>query len=513
MDITTDFGSVILGSNPSRCTTILINMFNLPLKVKELALLFHSHNYELFLVGGSVRDLLMNKEPKDYDFTTNVSPETIIELAEEVGIKAVYTNTFGTVTYVFEEEPLLSPLREFQITPYRSESVYSDGRHPDTITWANTVEEDLSRRDFTINAIGYNMATDTLIDPFNGQSDILSRTLSAVGDPDTRFKEDYLRILRLIRFTASLDFVISRETHAAVLPLVAFLKDLSGERIRDEFFKMIESNNPENAMNVLCETGALEVLFPEIFEGVGCDQSRSHIYDVFTHCVKALQNAADNHFPLHVRLAALLHDVGKPRTKRYDPAQKLYTFYGHEVVGAKMSDKILKRLKAPLETHEKVVTLVRYHMFLSDTEKVTHSAARRLVRNVGIELIWDLINIRKCDRKGMGKTEEPIRLRQFEVMIEEVIRDPVSVKQLAINGHHLMNTLSIKPGPRIGWTLLALLEEVIEDPSKNTLEYLLERAGGLARETDQNLRKLGEEGREAKDQKDEEERNIIKKVS
>lgn len=487
-------------------------MFTLPQKIKELALLFHAHNYELFLVGGSVRDLLMGKNPKDWDLTTNVSPETLLELAESVGIRAVYTNTFGTVSYVFEDEPLDSPLREAQITPFRTESAYEDGRHPTAVTWAQTIEEDLSRRDFTINAIAYNIANDTLVDPFNGQQDIEDKILRTVGNPTERFTEDYLRILRLFRFSATLSFTISRETYEAIPPLVPNIAHLSQERIRDEFFKMIMSPTPEKVLHHLRETGILEIFLPELIEGYMCDQSRSHIYDVFTHNVKALQNAADNNFVLHVRLAALFHDIGKPRTKRFDPAQNLFTFYGHEVVGAKMSNKILLRLKAPLDLVDTVTKLVRYHMFLSDTEKVTHSAARRLVRNVGKELIWDLIDVRKCDRKGMGKSEEPVRLRQFEVLIEEVIRDPISVAQLVIGGDDLMNTLKMKPGKRFGWILHGLLEEVIEDPSRNIKEYLLQRAGEMDQLSDPELQKIGEQGKETKEIADQKERDSIKEA-
>ncbi|NVN97007.1 HD domain-containing protein, partial [Candidatus Nomurabacteria bacterium] len=290
----------------------------------------------------------------------------------------------------------------------------------------------------------------------------------------------------------------------AIVDNSSLIKNISLERIRDEFTKIIESSNPVAGMGLLQKLGLLKYIIPELEEGIGCDQKGAHIYDVWEHLLHALDHAAQKGWPLEVRLAALFHDIGKPRSRRVG-TKKEYTFYGHEVIGARITKQIMERLKYPKKTSDLVNKLVRGHMFFSDTEMITLSAVRRVVANVGKEHIWDLMNVRECDRVGMKKKETPYRLRKYHAMIEEVLRDPISVGQLAINGKYMMEMLHMKPGPRMGWILSALLEEVLDDPKKNTKEHLGELVVSLDILGDDELRTLGERGKEKKEELEKEE--------
>ena len=281
------------------------------------------------------------------------------------------------------------------------------------------------------------------------------------------------------------------------------LKNISQERIRDEFNKIIESSNPAQGIALLQKIGLLKYITPELEEGIGCEQGGEHKYDVFMHCLEAFNHASKKGCSLEVRLAALFHDIGKPRSRRAGTKKK-YTFYGHEVIGAKMVKQIMERLKYPNKTTDLVVSLVRNHMFFSDTETITLSAVRRIVQKVGKEHIWELMDVRECDRVGMKKAEAPYRLRKYHAMIEEVLHDPISVGQLAVDGEILIKELHMKPGPRMGWILSALLEEVLDDPTKNTKEHLLELAKSLDVLGDDELKTLGERGKEKKEKLEEE---------
>ncbi len=295
----------------------------------------------------------------------------------------------------------------------------------------------------------------------------------------------------------------------AVIRHADLIAKVSAERVRDEFEKIIMSPEPAVGVGMLQKFGLLKHIIPELEEGIGCEQKGEHIYDVYEHLLHALQHAAEKGWPLEVRLAALFHDIGKPRTRRWDGTKAggkgKYTFYGHEVVGAKMAVKIMDRMKFPRKTADMVARLVRQHMFFSDTEAITLSAVRRVVAKVGKENIWTLMEVRECDRVGMKKKEAPYRLRKYHAMIEEVLRDPISVGQLAVDGGILMNELGMKPGPRMGWILHALLEEVLDDPAKNTRAYLDVRVGELEQLSDADLRTFGEKAKEAKEAAEEEE--------
>jgi poly(A) polymerase/tRNA nucleotidyltransferase (CCA-adding enzyme) len=466
--------------------------------------------FECYLVGGCVRDLIIGREVKDWDLTTNAKPEEIQSIFPE--LKTVYENSFGTVTVVNipanqEDRDVSSETskEEVQITTYRSEAGYSDNRRPDSVSYETRLEKDLERRDFTINAIAYDPIKGDIKDIFDGLKDIKDKVIRCVLDADTRFSEDALRIMRAIRFSTVLDFSIEPTTMKALTEKASSIKGISMERVRDEFIKIIESKNPAFGISLLQRVGVLSHIIPELEEGIGCEQKGAHIYDVYEHLLHALQHAADKGFPLEIRLSALFHDIGKPATRRYDAKKDKYTFFGHEVVGARMTKKILERLRVPRETADLVVSMVRNHMFFSDTEQITLSAVRRVIQKVQPEHIWELMQVREADRVGMKKVEAPYRLRKYHAMIEEALRDPISVGQLAIDGNYLMNDLGMKPGPRMGWILHALLEEVLEDPSLNTVEKLTERVKDLNELEDKDLKTLGEKGKREKELADEEE--------
>ncbi|MBP6865966.1 MAG: HD domain-containing protein [Candidatus Pacebacteria bacterium] len=513
----------------------------IPKDVTHVTSVLEDAGFEAYMVGGSVRDLLMGRDPKDWDITTNATPEQIIPLFE----KTVYENTFGTVGVclpvphetnkesvsretsdilvthetkgkvspettqkvpheTIHDVPRVTP--EYlivEVTPYRIEAKYSDFRHPDEVKFSDKLEDDLKRRDFTVNAMALD-SKGNLTDIYKGQEDIKDKVLRTVGEPDDRFGEDALRMLRAVRFACQLGFSISHETSESILKNCDLLKKISTERIRDEFEKIIMSESPASGVLMLQKFGLLKHIIPELEEGIKCEQGGAHIYDVWDHLLMALQHAADKKWPLEIRIAALFHDIGKPRTRR-PGERKAYTFYGHEVVGARMARKIMDRLKFPKKESELVETLVRMHMFFSDTEQITLSAVRRIITRVGKENIWLLMNIRECDRVGMKKKEAPYRLRKYFAMVEQALRDPISVKQLKIDGNYLMNTLHMKPGPRMGWVLNALLEEVLEDPEKNEIEYLKNKVSELEKLDDSDLKNLGEKGKEAKEELEDQE--------
>lgn len=475
-------------------------ILKIPKEVSHVTEILEQAGFESYLVGGCVRDLLMNKEPKDWDIATKAKPDQIIGLFD----KTVYENAFGTVI-VIQEDVSQETLRQIEVTPYRTEAKYSDFRHPDEVKFSDNVEDDLKRRDFTINAMAYRNGK--LIDLFDGLKDIENKTLRTVGNPDERFGEDALRMLRAVRISLELDFSIAHETSSSILENADLIKKISSERIRDEFLKIINSQNGSGGLVMLTKFGLLKNIIGELEEGVGCMQSGEHIYDVWEHSLRALQHAGDKNWPLEIRLAALFHDIGKPRSRREEKrlTKKKYTFYGHEVIGARMTKKIMERLKFPKKETELVEKLVRYHMFFSDTELITLSAVRRIITKIGKENIWLLMNLRECDRVGTNKKETSYRLRKYHAMIEEALRDPTSVGMLKINGEFMMKELGIKPGPRMGHILNALLEEVLDDPTKNTVEHLSELTKSLNMLDNPELKTLGECGKEKKEELEEKE--------
>lgn len=465
---------------------------HIPPEVLGVTQKLQSAGFEAWIVGGCVRDLLLAREPKDWDITTNATPEQIQATFEHT----YYTNEFGTVGVV-NDATNDERLKVVEVTPYRLEGRYSDARRPDSVIFSQRIEDDLKRRDFTVNALAYDPAQGHMLDLYDGIKDITEGVLRAVGEPHDRFGEDALRILRAVRISAELDLSIESKTKEAMAAQVEQLGKISKERIRDEFMRTLMSEKPMKALILSHGLGILPYMVPELEQAVGVEQNQAHSYDVFEHSLRALQHAADKGWPLEVRLAALLHDIGKPKSRRFADDKHDWTFHGHEVVGAKMTKKILEHLKFSRETVEKVAVLVRWHMFFSDPDKITLSAVRRIVANVGKENIWDLINLRICDRIGTGRPkEQPFRLRKYQAMIEQALRDPISVGMLKIDGKRLMEVSGEKPGPRLGWMLHALLEEVLDNPQKNTEIYLEARSLELTKLSDKELCALGVEGKE-----------------
>jgi putative nucleotidyltransferase with HDIG domain len=333
--------------------------------------------------------------------------------------------------------------------------------------------------------------------------DLAAKRLKTVGDAHERFNEDALRMMRAVRLAAELGFVIDGATMTAISENSQLLKRISIERVTAEFIRIINSPEAMQGMVFLEKLGLLEHFVPEFKEGIGCEQGGIHAYDVFEHLLRTLQAAADKDYPSEVRIAALFHDIGKPATRRTGGKNKLYTFFGHEVVGARMTKSILERLKLPRETIDDVVNLVRWHMFFSDPELITLAAVRRTIVRIGEEHIEDLLNLRVCDRIGTGRPkEQPFRFRKYKAMVDEALRDPISVKMLKVNGDRIMEMTDEKPGKRLGYVLNALLEEALEDSSKNTASYMENRALELLQLPDESLIALSEAGKRKQAEKE-----------
>ncbi len=472
--------------------------FPVPSEVSQVTLALGSAGFKAYLVGGCVRDILLNRTPKDWDITTDATPEQIIATFPHT----FYENKFGTVGVV-NETTTDERLKIVEVTPFRTESEYSDKRRPDSVLFSKNIEDDLKRRDFTINSLALGF-TGNIVDLFDGQKDLENKVIRTVGDPHERLSEDALRIMRAIRISAELGFTIEKETFIALKTHAPLLAHIAKERIRDEFIRIVMSDKPMDALIMCRELGIIPFIAKELEESYGIEQNQAHSYDVWEHLIRTVQHAADKQYPLEIRIASLFHDIGKPATRRFSRETNQYTFYGHEVVGAKMTEKILRNLNFPVKTIENVVKLVRWHMFFSDTEQITLSAVRRMVANVGKDHIWDLMNVRICDRIGTGRPKEsPYRLRKYRSMIEEALRDPVSVAMLKINGNKIMEVTGMGPNPKIGLVLNALLEEVLEDPKLNTAEYLEEKAKKLVAIDEVELRKLAALGKDKKAELDE----------
>jgi poly(A) polymerase/tRNA nucleotidyltransferase (CCA-adding enzyme) len=465
--------------------------FAIPTEVQVVAKTLEDAGYDAYLVGGCVRDLVLGHIPKDWDITTNAHPPDI----QKLFVETFYENEYGTVGVVTESDD--PRLKVVEVTPYREEGEYSNARHPDEVRFGVSLSKDLTRRDFTVNALAYRIKSGDLVDEHGGKADLEKRIIRAVGDPDKRFKEDALRMMRAVRFTAQLGFALEQGTAEAISRDADNLKHISRERIRDELIKIVSTKEPMTAIVTLQRLGLLRHIAPDLERGIGVAQNQAHRFDVYEHLLRACQHAADKEWDTTVRIAALFHDVSKPETRRWSDEKRDWTFHGHEVVGAKVVKRIMRDLKFPEEITQKVVALVRWHMFFSDPDKVSMSAVRRIITNVGRENIWDLLNLRICDRIGTGRPkEQPFRLRKYMSMVEQALRDPVTVGMLALDGTGLMKDTGERPGPRIGFMLHALLEEVLEDPKRNTKAYLTDRAQELKKLTDQQLRQMGDSGKE-----------------
>ncbi len=495
--------------------------FEIPPEVRAIMDGLTKAGYEAYIVGGCVRDLIMDKTPKDWDVTTNAKPEEVQKIfssPEGEPWHSFYENDFGTVGVVTgSETPTLAVI---EVTTYRSETGYSDKRRPDEVRFVATLQEDLKRRDFTMNAVALSVSEKAkvpsevegrlqFIDPYGGQEDIKNKIIKAVGDAEERFAEDALRMMRAVRFGATLGFAIEDRTHEEIKAHSHNIKHVSQERVRDEFSKLINGAWADRGIELLRETNLLDYVVPELLEGVGVTQNLHHIYSVWEHNVRSLAYTVEKNYSVDVRLAALFHDIGKPRSKRGEGYNS--TFYGHEVIGARMAKEVLKRLKFPQEMTEKISKLVRYHMFYYLPEEVTESSVRRLVANIGKENVEDLLKLREADRIGSGTPKAiPYKLRHLKFMIDKVARDPISPKMLKVDGNDIMKLLEIPPGPKVGMIMNALMEEVLDDPTRNTREYLETESLKLKTLSEEELKKLSQQGKEKSKEMEDEEVDKIK---
>lgn len=442
-------------------------MIHLPKNVSDFFLIFTNKGFQIYLVGGAIRDLILKKKPvelgENWDFATNATPEGILKLFP----KGIYNNKYGTVLIPFEKSVM------FEITPFRKEADYKDLRHPEKIEWAKTIEEDLSRRDFTINAIAFDGKK--LVDPYQGQKHLQEKLIVAVGDPDKRFSEDALRLMRAVRFASELGFLLENKTRLSVQKNASLITKISWERIRDELFKILASPNPTEGILFMRSLGLLTFILPELdlcFLIPQKSPKRHHIYDVGTHLVMSLKHCPSK--DVITRLSTLLHDVGKSETFWRDEKTGLITFHNHEVVGTQMASKIADRLRLSHEQKQKLVTLVKFHQF-TVTELQTDKAVRRFIRNVGKEYLDDILDLRYADRVGSGAKPTSWRFELFKKRLNEVQKEPFKISDLKIDGHDVMKILNLKPGKKVGQVLQSIFNDVEEGIVKNERDILLKK--------------------------------------
>jgi putative nucleotidyltransferase with HDIG domain len=435
----------------------------IPAEVREVLDRLRAAGKQAYLVGGCVRDLLAGGRAEDFDVATDARPEEVQRLfprTAPTGIK------HGTVT-------VLGRGGQYEVTTFRRDGAYGDARHPDEVSFAATLEEDLSRRDFTFNALAYDPGRELLVDPYGGAADFERGVVRAVGDARERFQEDGLRPLRAVRLAARFEFELDAATFDAIPASLDRVRLVAAERVRDELLKMLATApRPSYGFELMRRTGLLEQVLPELLEGYGVTQNEFHAYDIYDHALYTC-DAAPAEKPL-VRLAALLHDVGKARTRVVREGR--VTFYNHQAVGKRMAAGILERLRFSKRDRDHVLHLVYHHMF-GYTAAWTDAAVRRFIRKVGEENIADLFDLRIADWFGNGLNRGfPGYLRKLHRRIDEAIaRDEAfTVKDLAVDGHDVMAVLSLRPGPAIGDALEYLLERVLADPTLNDAERLRE---------------------------------------
>jgi len=416
--------------------------------------------YEAYLVGGAIRDILLDNEIYDYDITTNAIPEKIIELFDnvvETGLK------HGTVTVVKDNF-------DIEVTTYRKDGEYKDFRRPETVEYSKTIAQDLKRRDFTINALAYNPINDDFIDLFNGINDLENKVINAINNPIDRFNEDALRMMRAIRFTVKLGFNIKEDVFEAIKSLNENIKNVSIERVNDEFTKILLSKTPARGIRLLETSGLLQHFIPELVACKGVEQNKYHVYDVYEHILHAVDNSKND---LIVRLSVLFHDIAKPNTRRMIRGNA--TFYNHEVIGSDIVEEILKRLKYPNNIVKTVKHLVRNHMF-NYTSEWRDGTIRKFINKVGVESLDYLLDIRIADASaGNPDHKNTLYLEFFDKMKTMTSnQDVFTIKDLAITGEDVMKELNIKPSKTVGEYLNRALNYVMENPENNEKGVLLE---------------------------------------
>jgi tRNA nucleotidyltransferase (CCA-adding enzyme) len=419
--------------------------------------------HRAWVVGGSLRDLLLGLEVGDWDIATSARPEQVRQVFKRViptGIE------HGTVT-------VLHGGGQYEVTTLRGETTYSDGRRPDHIFFVDDIESDLARRDFTINAIAYDPLDGVTTDPFHGLEDLERQVIRAVGDPVQRFREDGLRVLRAARFVATLEFDLDPPTEQAIRPTLDTFRKVSHERVRVEWLKALQARQPSRAFQVMRRTGILEVTLPELLEQVGCEQNRWHAHDVWTHtmhCTDAMEGDAIE------RLAALLHDLGKPRSRQWSDRTEDYTFYHHERIGADLATHWLRDHRFSNTERDKVVRMIRHHL-LGYAPEWSDAAVRRFMRRVGHDLIDPLLRLARADALAKGRPVED-ELRLLDELAGRIRHETdsgaaLSTRELAVTGKDVMDRLGIPPGRTVGRILERLVEHVLDDPSVNHRDALL----------------------------------------
>ncbi|MDR2793360.1 MAG: CCA tRNA nucleotidyltransferase [Treponema sp.] len=448
-------------------------MLFIPRILKDIARIFSAHGTPCFLVGGAVRDMLRGEKAQDFDLATAARPDAVTAMFSAERCTVIPTGIkHGTVTVHYKGQA-------FEITTFRTESDYRDGRHPEKVAYAATIEDDLSRRDFTMNAMALELPQGRLIDPFNGRADIQNRVIRCVGNPLERFSEDGLRSLRCVRFASQFGFSVDTETLAAIPQTLSITASVSVERIRDELDKVIGSAKPSTGLLLMERTGLLEQMLPELAACRGVEQKGRHRFDVLDHSLLACDYAAKERCPRAVRLAALFHDIGKRATRAMDESG-VWTFYHHERESAVLTKNILSRLRYPNAVIDTVTHLVDEHMFRY-TANWSNAAVRRFIVRVGEAHLPNLYKLRRAD--AFAHADEPLRpdfLIPFMDRVTAILNEKkaLSLKDLAVSGKELI-ALGIQPGPRLGVILKELLEAVLDDPELNTKEKLLEIAAKM----------------------------------
>jgi tRNA nucleotidyltransferase (CCA-adding enzyme) len=442
----------------------------IPEDVRALARRLRERGFEAHLVGGGVRDMLLGRPPNDFDVATDARPEKVLEIfghafAIPTGLQ------HGTVTVLTGADP--ATRHAVEVTTFRGEGAYVDGRRPSSVTYVSSLEEDLSRRDFTMNAVALEPDTGALTDPFAGQADMAGRLIRAVGDPLARFREDGLRPMRAVRQAAQLGFDIEASTLAAIEPTLDVFRMVSIERVRDEMLKLLASTRPSIGLELMRKTGLLAEVLPEIIESIGCTQNRFHKHDVYGHTLAVVDSTPGDAV---VRLGALLHDVGKPRARQpREGAPGEYSFFKHEYVGKDMADAICRRWKLSTADRLRIVSMVEHHMFFY-TPDWTDGTVRRFVRRVGQDTLGPLFALREGDVVGRGFGEDPEReLGELRRRIDAVAAADAAlhVTDLAVDGNDVMRELGVPPSREIREILERLLELVLDDPSLNERGKLL----------------------------------------